>query len=111
MEISDFNLRIKEYLSLQFNLPEGQIDSMLPAFKETLTEHMVNLETANESGGLQGIEKAAHKIKGAFLNLGLTDCADLALKIEVSASQRESSIDYSALISQINKIVEEIVKD
>lgn len=111
MESLNFSDRIKIYLSNQFNLPEEQVVSMLPEFKKTLSGHMMNIEKVFQTSDLSNLEKAAHTIKGAFLNLGLIDCAEIAMKIESSAAEKDPSVDYSSLIISMGKIVKEIVSE
>lgn len=106
-----FSDRIKEYLGKQFDLPEDQVELMLPEFKKTLSSHFNHLERVNSQDNLEDLQKAAHTIKGAFLNLGLADCAELALKIEGAAAKRDTSRDYSALINDIGDIVHSIVNE
>lgn len=106
-----FSSRIKEYLARQFNLPEDQVDVMLPEFKKTLSSHMEKIENMHQQDRLDDLEKAAHTIKGAFLNLGLSDCAELAMKIEGGAAGHDTSVDYTALIDNMGEIVADIVNE
>ncbi len=107
----NFSARIKNYLAEQFNLPEEQVETMLPEFKKTLRDHLAHLEEVHKQDNLANLAKAAHTIKGAFLNLGLRDCADLAMKIEDKANQGDRHTDYPELISSIGSIVKEIVEE
>ncbi|MEE4243025.1 MAG: Hpt domain-containing protein [Desulfopila sp.] len=111
MAASNFSNCIKEYLGRQFNFPEEQVESMMPQFRRTLVSHMTNLEKIHRQESLGDLEKAAHTIKGAFLNLGLTDCAELAKQIEGGAANNDTTIDYTALIAHIGDIVNAIVKE
>ncbi len=103
--------RIKEYLKAQFNLPEDQVELMLPEFKKTLKDHLARLEEIQKLDNLTELGKAAHTIKGAFLNLGLQDCAEVAMKIEDNASKSDTQTDYAALVGKIRSIVQEIVEE
>lgn len=111
MESITFSNQIKLYLSQRFSLPEEQIELMLPEFKKTLSSHMENLEKVSRQDRLDDLQKAAHTIKGAFLNLGLSDCAELAKKIEGGAAGKDKSINYSALIDNMGDVVADIVND
>ncbi len=84
---------------------------MLPDFKKTLRDHLTHLKEVHKQDNLANLAKAAHTIKGAFLNLGLRDCADLAMTIEDNANQGDRLTDYPALINSISSIVEEIVEE
>lgn len=106
-----FSEKIKEYLGNQFDLPPEQIESMLPEFRKTLAVHMKNLKAAKASDDLHVLQGAAHTMKGALLNLGLNDCAELALEIENSAAAGDRAIDYSQLIARIDDMVGEIIKE
>lgn len=104
-KISD---RIKLYLCDQFNLPEEQVAAMLPEFKKTLSSHMDNLKQVEPTEDLKELKKAAHTIKGAFLNLGLMDCAELAITIENAAANEDTSVNFTVLIAEMSVKVEEI---
>lgn len=94
---------IRKYLSEQFNLTAEQIDSMLPAFITTLHSHLVTLEKAIEKKDLERIGKAAHTIKGALLNLGLEQSAEIAYSIEKSGKAFNDSMDYSQMFNALRE--------
>ena len=110
MDTRGFDRRIKHHLARQFNLPEEQVETMLPEFKKTLSQHMENLARVQSEEELPALARAAHTIKGAFLNLGLEDCAQLALQIEGGATREDMSMDYAALIDDMEALVESIVR-
>ena len=93
--------QIKEYLSRQFGLPVEQVELMLPSFLTTLGSHMANLEKALAENDLNLIGKAGHTIKGAFLNLGLMECAAIALQIEEDGKQGKSSTNFQKLVEDL----------
>ena len=101
---------IKAYLTEQFNLPGEQIDMLLPSFIATLGTHMQNLERALHENNPASIGKVGHTIKGAFLNLGLKDCADIALSIEEMGKAGDHAADYKQLVEdlrcKINSVLE-----
>ena len=98
--------QIKTYLNNQFNLSEEQISGMLPSFMTTLAGHMANLEKALDSGDLGVLGKSGHTIKGAFLNLGLKDCADIALQIERHGKDGDPSVDYAQMVTKLREKVD-----
>lgn len=110
MDDVTFSNCVKGHLSKYFNLPENQVEEMLPEFRRTLYAHMKNLKNAHASEGLAELERAAHAIKGAFLNLGLADCAELALRIEDGAANGKS-LDYALLIAEIENAIGAILLD
>lgn len=105
-----FSQRIKEYLGKQFNLPEDQVESMLPEFRRTLMVHLENLKTAQGSDDLKFLQVAAHTMKGALLNLGLNDCAELARQIETGAADRDTTLDYAQLVAGIDACLMDVTQ-
>lgn len=93
--------RIKNHLAEQFSLQNDQIEMMLPSFLATLNSHMQNLEEALEQNNPVLLGKAGHTIKGAFLNLGLGECATVALRIEERGKQGDLSVDYRSLVKDL----------
>ena len=103
--------QIKLYLSKQFSLGEEQVSEMLPSFISTLSAHMTNLEKAFSSGNLEVLGKSGHTIKGAFLNLGLTDCAEIALQIEDKGKEGDRSTDFARLVADLREKINVIIHD
>ena len=101
---------IKKYLSKQFSLPAEQVETMMPSFISTLGSHMETLENALRENDLTKIGKAGHTIKGAFLNLGLEECAKIAFVIEESGKAGNSSMDYRAKIDSLHHHLEPVFK-
>jgi HPt (histidine-containing phosphotransfer) domain-containing protein len=93
--------RVKIYLSEQFHLTEEQVDSMFPGFVTTLVTHMHNLENALSENNLFTLAKSAHTFKGALLNLGLEECAKVALLIEEKAKAEDESADFHKLVDDL----------
>lgn len=100
--------QIKSYLFDQFSLSEEQVVEMLPSFITTLSGHMANLEKALANGNLEILGKTGHTIKGAFLNLGLADCAEIALQIERRGKEGDQSTDYARLVADLRKKIDVI---
>ncbi len=102
--------RIKTYLTEQFNLTPEQIEMMMPSFIATLGMHMQNLESALEENNPVSIGKVGHTIKGAFLNLGLEDCASIALRIEEIGKAGDHTANLRELVenlrSEVNIVLE-----
>ncbi|MGB3210139.1 MAG: Hpt domain-containing protein [Desulforhopalus sp.] len=101
---------IKAHLAEQFNLSADQIEMMLPSFMATLGTHMQNLEDALAENNPAALGKIGHTIKGAFLNLGLEDCASIALRIEERGKAGDRDINYQKLVEdlrcKINNVLE-----
>lgn len=92
---------IKTYLEEQFNLPAEQVEMLLPSFIATLGQHMQNLESALAENNPTSIGAVGHTIKGAFLNLGLEDCASIALRIEESGKAGDLATNYKQLVDEL----------
>lgn len=92
---------IKLHIARQFNLPEEQIEAMLPSFISTLEKHMQNLEDALAENDPQVLAKAGHTIKGACLNLGLEDCAQIALRIEEKGRTGDPATNFTPLVEDL----------
>jgi HPt (histidine-containing phosphotransfer) domain-containing protein len=95
---------IKAHLERQFNFSPEQIEMMLPSFIETLAMHMKNLENALlAENRLIALGKTGHTLKGALLNLGMEECAQLAFQIEKNGKQGNADVDYHGLIAAIRE--------
>ena len=101
---------IKTYLAEQFNLPAEQIEMLLPSFISTLETHMQNLENALKENNLASIGEVGHTIKGAFLNLGLEDCASIALRIEERGKAGDHSTNYKQLVEELRLKISPILE-
>jgi HPt (histidine-containing phosphotransfer) domain-containing protein len=102
---AEYQQQIKDHLARQFNLTNDQIDSMILGLISTLSEHIDNLEKVLEQGDLEQLGKAGHTIKGALLNLGLNECADIAYDIEVKGKAGERGADYESMVGSMRKII------
>lgn len=93
---------VKQYLVLQFELTDEQIDTMLPVFIDTLHGHMKELEQMVSKDDIQGMKKMAHTLKGALLNLGLKDFADIALRLEKFDGENESMDFCHSMVEELS---------
>ncbi len=93
---------IKDHLERQYHLSLEQVEQMLPSFIQTLDSHMGDLREAWAREDLLNLGRAGHTIKGAFLNLGLDECAEIAFRIEKSGKAGDASEDYEELIRQLS---------
>lgn len=101
---------IRLHLTEQFHLPMEQIDLMLPNFLAILGTHMCNLENALAANNPVQLGKVGHTIKGAFLNLGLSDCARIALAIEEKGRQGGDLTDLKKLIEDLRLVVKPVLE-
>lgn len=111
MNFVSFSNLIKQHLIRQLGLAEEQIEQMLPQFRVTLAGHLEALKKSAQADDLDNIRKTAHTIKGALLNLGLSDCAEIAMRIEYAAAAGDLSLDYPGLIRDIEEVVNEIIAE
>jgi len=79
---------------------------MIPGMVATLASHMDNLEKAFYADDLEQLGKAGHTMKGALLNLGLSECAEIAFEIERNGKSAEHSTDYQALVSSLREKID-----
>jgi HPt (histidine-containing phosphotransfer) domain-containing protein len=103
MPVQQSQERIKDYLKHQFNLPSEQIDTMIPDFMSSLADHLAHLESMLHHGDARQLGKAGHTIKGALLNLGLHDCAEIAHSIEKKGKRDEQGADYADLVASLRE--------
>lgn len=101
---------IKKYLSDQFHIPIEQVETMMPSFISTLGSHMETLEVALSENDFTELGKAGHTIKGAFLNLGLEECAKIALDIEESGKSGNTSADYRSKVDSLHRCLKPVFK-
>lgn len=94
--------QIKEHLAKQFNLPAEQIEMLMPSFIATLQTHMANLRQALAGDNPHAIGELGHTIKGAFLNLGLDECATIALEIELRGKAGDHLANYQQLYNTLH---------
>ncbi len=97
--------QIKTHLFTQFHLTENQVAEMLPTFINALQDHIDNLETAQNQGEVDEIGRASHTIKGALLNLGITEAAEIAFQIEQQAKIEKNIENLPALTQQIRNLL------
>ncbi len=92
---------IRQYLVEQFELTDDQIDGMLPVFIDTLHGHMKELDRLACQEDIQGMNKMAHTLKGALLNLGLKYLAGIALKLEKYDPKSESVVNCREMVEDL----------
>ncbi len=101
---------IRLHLTQQFNLPLEQIDILMPSFIATLGMHMSNLEKALAEKDPVLLGRVGHTIKGAFLNLGLQDCAQIACIIEEKGRHGAELADFGKLIEDLRLLIRPVLE-
>jgi HPt (histidine-containing phosphotransfer) domain-containing protein len=92
---------IRRYIKRQYNLPDEQIESMIPLFLATLAQYLTTLDQACAAINPAELGQIGHTIKGALLNLGLHEAAEIALAIEQHGKAADGSADYQALAAEL----------
>lgn len=82
MKGQTYRQTIRDHLATAYLLTEEKIDAVLPAFLDTLLTHMQRLEKNLEEDDLELLARSGHVLKGALLNLGLHELAEMAHAIE-----------------------------
>ena len=108
--MNPYREEIKQYLLKQFSLQPEQADNLLPELLAALSGHIDNLETALQGNDPALLGKAAHTIKGALLNLGLQECADIACSVEKNGKAGQKDVDYQALVQSIREKLDRYIK-
>jgi histidine phosphotransfer protein HptB len=93
--------QIRQHLRTSYLLSDEKTAEVLPGFLSTLAEHLQRLEQIVQEGDLPAVGRVGHTVKGAFLNLGLVELAEIALIIEQGGKAENSTIDYAFLASQL----------
>lgn len=101
--------RVSAFLCDFYKLPAEKVADMLPSFLDVLQNHMINMEKTVEDGDIQTIGRAGHTLKGALMNLGLDDFAEIAQTIEREARAGICNVDYSDLVEQLKENMAEIL--
>jgi HPt (histidine-containing phosphotransfer) domain-containing protein len=84
-------------------LDDQRIKTILPGFLSTLEQHMLILEQCRTEGKLKDLGTAGHTLKGALLNLGLFELAEVAYEIEKQGKQEAEDADYPAMIRHLKE--------
>lgn len=94
---------------MAFHLSDDKIDAMMPNFLNTISSHLTATEEVFASGNLTALGKAGHKLKGALLNLGLSDLAEIAFALERKAGSQDESADYNSLLAELKGEIAKIL--
>ena len=103
MTARQYQEEIRQYLLEQFSLPPEQIEAMLPELIATLSDHITTLEVKLEERNLAELGRAGHAMKGALLNLGLTECAAIAHAIECEGKAGNRSEDFDNKVAALRE--------
>ncbi len=97
----EYKRLIRDHLSRAYMLSDEKIDLFLPRFLATLQSHLDNLQRPVATKSLEELSKAAHTLKGALLNLGLRELADIAYQMELHSRAGDRGSDYQTWAEQL----------
>ncbi len=97
----EYKRSIRDHLLRAYMLSDEKIAIFLPRFLTTLKTHLDNLQQPLQAENLEELSKAAHTLKGALLNLGLKELADIAYQIELQSRAGNQTSDYLALFERL----------
>ena len=96
---------VRQHLQTAYLLNEEKTEGMIPVFVATLREHVERLAALADTGDLDELGRAGHAVKGALLNMGLPDLAELARQLEQQGRERSGPVDRT-LISELQRAVD-----
>jgi HPt (histidine-containing phosphotransfer) domain-containing protein len=103
--------RMREHLKDAYLLSDTKAATMLPVFIATLQSHVDQLTALAENGDIQQLGRAGHAIKGALLNVGLTDLAQTAHALEKICANGADSLTCQELIAHLQDTVAQLSDD
>ena len=92
---------IRDHLRSAYLLTEEKIDAVLPAFLDTLLTHMQRLEKNLQEEDLEILSRSGHVLKGALLNLGLLDLAEMAHAIEKACTSDQGAAELPLHVARL----------
>jgi len=79
------------YLKAELGMDDEQVTGILKTLSSPLKETLRSVDAAYRKKNAEEIAETAHSLKGALLNLGLDELAELAKMIELSAAEKQIS--------------------
>ena len=100
---------ILDHLHKAYMLDDEKIKDVLPRFLDTLVAHLNNLQRPLLTNDLPELGRAGHTLKGALLNLGLLELADIAYSIEQQCKIEDSTADYQVMVQRLQQEISSFV--
>jgi len=100
--------RMREHLKDAYLLSDAKAAAMLPVFIATLQSHVNQLTALAGNGDIRQLGHAGHAIKGALLNVGLTDLAKTAHALEKICANGVGSPMCQELIAHLQDTVAQL---
>ncbi|MBS3757649.1 MAG: Hpt domain-containing protein [Desulfobacterales bacterium] len=98
-----------KHLSDKMGLDENEYIDLLYLFIDTATADLVNLKTAVSNEYMNKAAGIAHSLKGAALNMGLTDFFETAATIEAEI-HRGPRADVGQLIHRLTELLADLTR-
>jgi len=108
-ERSTYHQQIREHLSRSYLLSDEKIEAVMPRFLTTIELLMSELENLAVNGYSEALSRTGHAMKGALLNLGLPDLAQMAFSIEKYHQTNELERDCAELVEQLKREIRKIL--
>ena len=96
---------IQQHLKTAYLLNDEKTAAMIPVFVNTLRSYVDRLAVLAAGDDMQQLSRASHAVKGALLNMGLTDLAKTAQTLEKQCQAGDNTCDCQALITDLQTIV------
>jgi PAS domain S-box-containing protein len=93
--------QVLHYLKKEYELDLESANEILDMYRDSLKSGLDGLRGTLDVEDTQEMERQAHSVKGALLNIGLEEQAEIAKKIEFAARKSESC-DYKQRISNLS---------
>lgn len=101
MQQDDYLQVIKDHLRTSYLLSEEKIEEVLPRFITIVAALITELEEVSGTENIEAINRTGHSMKGALLNLGLLQLADIAFRIEKFDPVSGSGTDVTKYIAEL----------
>lgn len=96
-------------LAEQMGLDEPEYADLLQLFVDTSAADLIKLEQAVSKGGSAAAAAAAHSLKGASLNMGLTEFAEIAGQ-SATAIRQDDMAGALPCIHKMNQLLDELAR-
>lgn len=106
MKEKSYRTTIRQHLKTAYLLSDEKTEEVLPVFYGALLSHLHHLEEVLASGDLEQLGRTGHTVKGALLNLGLPELAEIAYTIENKGKENDNTTNFSALVTKLKLEVE-----
>ena len=97
---SGLGSRVLQHLMKEYELDQASAQEILDMYRNSLQEGMDALESALTANDLAAVERQAHAVKGALLNIGLDKQAEIAKTMEFSA-RKDEACDYAEMRTKL----------